>query len=291
MKTVTICKGLPASGKTTWAKETLVNSPANSIKRINKDDLRAMLDESCYSKGNEKFVLQVRDHLILAALDNGSHVIVDDTNLHPKHIRDITRLVKDIYGGNVQVKIKDFTDVSLEECLKRNEQRGFKVPNHVIVSMYDKFLKGTSSEESPIRPHHQGRENIIICDLDGTLSLMGDRSPYDASTCFNDEVNLPVLAVLKSYPASKIVFLSGRSNRYENETRRFLEVKCAFPDVELYMREDGDNRKDSIVKEELFMNNIADTYNVDFVLDDRNQVVDMWRRIGLTCFQVANGNF
>ncbi len=88
MKKVIILKGLPASGKSTWAKQRLAAEPG-AYKRINKDELRAMLDDSHWSKGNERFVLRLRDHLIVAALEDGKHVIVDDTNLHPKHEQQI----------------------------------------------------------------------------------------------------------------------------------------------------------------------------------------------------------
>ena len=87
---VILTRGLPGSGKSTWAKKLIVENP-NSYKRINKDDLRAMLDDSKYSNDSEKFILQVRDAMILMAIENGKHVIVDDTNLAPKHdarIRD-----------------------------------------------------------------------------------------------------------------------------------------------------------------------------------------------------------
>ena len=57
------------------------------------------------------------------------------------------------------------------------------------------------------------------------------------------------------------------------------------------MRKTGDFRKDSIVKKELFDENVRGKYNIEFVLDDRNQVVEMWRSIGLVCLQVADGNF
>jgi hypothetical protein len=57
------------------------------------------------------------------------------------------------------------------------------------------------------------------------------------------------------------------------------------------MRSAGDMRKDSIVKEEIYRQEILGRYNVWFVLDDRNQVVDMWRLLGLRCLQVAPGNF
>jgi hypothetical protein len=57
------------------------------------------------------------------------------------------------------------------------------------------------------------------------------------------------------------------------------------------MRAEGDTRKDSIIKEEIYRAEIENKYNVLFVLDDRNQVVELWRRLGLTCLQVAEGNF
>jgi hypothetical protein len=57
------------------------------------------------------------------------------------------------------------------------------------------------------------------------------------------------------------------------------------------MRETGDRRKDSIIKKEIFDRHIRDVYNIEFVLDDRNQVVELWRSLGLTCLQVADGDF
>ena len=61
------------------------------------------------------------------------------------------------------------------------------------------------------------------------------------------------------------------------------------------MRITGDGRNDTIVKKELYEENIKGNYEILFVLDDRNSekypVVGMWRELGLTCFQVADGNF
>ena len=57
------------------------------------------------------------------------------------------------------------------------------------------------------------------------------------------------------------------------------------------MRKTGDNRKDAIVKREIYETHIKDKYQVDYVLYDRNQVVEMWRSLGLTCLQVADGDF
>jgi hypothetical protein len=57
------------------------------------------------------------------------------------------------------------------------------------------------------------------------------------------------------------------------------------------MRPAGDMRKDAIVKRELFDRHVRDRYDVTCILDDRSQVVDMWRSLGLTCLQVAPGEF
>jgi predicted kinase len=75
MKEVILTKGLPASGKSTWAKKQVLESTTN-YKRVNKDDLRDMLDAGRFSKGNEAFLLTVRDFVILEALNKGYHVIV-----------------------------------------------------------------------------------------------------------------------------------------------------------------------------------------------------------------------
>ena len=57
------------------------------------------------------------------------------------------------------------------------------------------------------------------------------------------------------------------------------------------MRKNGDSRRDSIVKEEIFWNDIEPKYNVLAVFDDRDQVVKMWRELGIKCFQCEYGNF
>lgn len=84
--------GLPASGKTTFAKG-LVATQAN-WKRVNKDDLRAMLDAGKWSSQNEKFILQVRDYLIGKFLNEKYNVVVDDTNLDPKHKAQLQEIAK-----------------------------------------------------------------------------------------------------------------------------------------------------------------------------------------------------
>lgn len=285
MKKVILTVGLPASGKSTWAKKTVDGNPG-SYKRVNKDDLRAMLDNSKHSRGNEKFVLKIRDNIILEALEDGKHVIVDDTNLNKVHHDHIKELVK----GLATVEVKDFTDVDFKTCIERDLKRAVSVGQKVIMGMYNKYLKPETEKPKKVR-FHPDKKSAVMCDLDGTLALMNGRSPYDGSKCNEDLLNTPVADTLKRFSVTHdIVLMSGREDQWKPQTLEFLE-KYEIPYTALYMRKSGDIRKDSIIKEEMFRELVHPTWNIEFVLDDRDQVVNMWRSIGLNCFQVAPGDF
>ncbi len=132
MKKVIISRGLPASGKTTWMLELMAKNPGK-YKAVNKDSLRAMLDGGKWSKYNEKFVLRLRDHIILEALEDGKHVIIDDTNLHPRHETRIRQLLKG--REDVQVEIKDFK-LGPKECIARDLKRENSVGQKIIMDMF-----------------------------------------------------------------------------------------------------------------------------------------------------------
>lgn len=132
----------------------------------------------------------------------------------------------------------------------------------------------------------------IICDLDGTLALLNGRNPYDTRYCELDGLNLPVARVLHSFAKESVqlVICSGRMEHAREKTDGWLKqhgIDCSV----LLLRLQDDNRKDAVVKKEMYDKFIKNQYHILFVLDDRQQVVDMWRSEGLTCFQVAPGNF
>ncbi len=139
--------------------------------------------------------------------------------------------------------------------------------------------------------------NTIVCDLDGTLAINNHgRDYFDATDCDKDAVNLAVLTVLRwaLHDDRNIIFVSGREERFREPTLKFLK-RYLLDDHLLFMRKDKDNRSDYIIKEEIYKAFIKDKYDILFVMDDRNSdkcpVVDMWRKQGLRCFQVAEGNF
>lgn len=303
-------QGPPGAGKTTWALAQCARSDERYI-RVNKDDLR--LELLGVRKGDHKFapdvnrdekaiILPERDRRISAALKAGFNVIVDDTNVAPKHEKRLRELAAQ-FGAAFEVKAFD-TDV--EECIRRNAGRpdGERVPEYVIRNM----AKQLADQKPPTFAAYQPDPTLptaVICDLDGTLSLNTDeagnetRNIYDGSKCHLDRVNVPVAFVLEAlcaptgrrrlvYP--QVIYLSGREDKWREQTLQFLAGND-LPKGDLFMRRTGDFRKDAIVKGELFDAHVRGKYNVLFVLDDRNQVVDFWRSIGLTCFQVADGAF
>ncbi len=294
MQKIIILKGIPASGKSTYAKQLVKENP-EKYKRINRDDLRWMLDEYHFSKDNEKFVKKLRDSIIIQALQAGKNIIVDDTNIaerHHKRIGDLAREYTKKTGKKVEIEVKAF-DISLEEAIKRDAKRENPVGKKVITKMY-KHLKGEKNDRGP---HYIEQDKLlppaIICDLDGTLAIINHRNPFDASNCIKDKLNEPIAEIVKNYhnQGTKILLVSGRTDIYKPQTIEWLE-KHNIPYEKLMMRRANDFRKDAIIKKEIVDTQIKDRYFVRFVLDDRDQVVDMWRNeIGFACLQVNYGDF
>lgn len=289
-------KGLPASGKSTWAREEVLKSNGK-IKRVNKDDLRSMIDANQWSKKNEKHILAVRDLIIERYLSDGFSVIVDDTNLSPKHETDLKTLAERL---GAEFEVKSFLDVPLATCIIRNAKRENPVPEAAIKSMFNTFLRHKSNvaQYRPIELK-PGLPHCIIVDIDGTLAHMVDRSPFDYSLVHTDVVDENVRDIVWRYasrdpqfemPDTYIIILSGRTDDCKEQTEAWLKDN-KIPYDEIHMRETGDSREDSIVKSEIFDTWIRNRYNVRFVLDDRDRVVKMWRELGLKVLQVAEGDF
>ena len=114
--------------------------------------------------------------------------------------------------------------------------------------------------------------------------------------CVNDKPIAPtidLLCALQEYGA-KVIFITGRPCKYMNETIQWLEKYTDEPVKSLYMRLNDDHRPDYIVKKEIYETQIKPNLkneSVWGVFEDRKQCVDMWRSLGLTCYQVADGNY
>ena len=302
MTTVHVVSGLPASGKSTLARSLY---PAL---RFNMDDMRAQLGmtHERWNKDTERIVFSSMLAAAKAAVAAGSDIVFDNTHLTPSWPRSYRKAFEPY---DVTFVVHDLTDVSLDECILRDSLRGdASVGEDVILRLADNFQKARKNGwrltdewmngETYTKPEPYVQDHtlptVILCDIDGTIALHeGNRSPYDYSKVSGDAVNENVAWLVEILGAEHdIVFLSGRDASCHADTIHWLidVMGYAFP-PELYMRADDDKRPDNVVKAELFDRYIRGRYNVRFVLDDRDRVVKMWRELGLTCLQVAPGDF
>ena len=164
---ILMLKGLPASGKSTYAKG-LVSKNHNWV-RVNKDDLRAMMNNGEFSGKLEKQVIKTEREIAENALKIGKNVVIDDTNFNPIH-EEYFRDLAVRYGAEFEIK---FFDTPLEICMVRDNKRPNGVGETVIRRMYNQYLK----PEPAVYEHDRSLPTAIICDIDGTLAHMEDRNP------------------------------------------------------------------------------------------------------------------
>lgn len=315
MTRLIILRGIPASGKTTyaqkWVSDDQHNAHGPSRYRFSRDDIRWEYFNKYWGldRAQEDFVTARQAARISSALKSGANVMVDDTNLRARTVKALLRVAR---HAGAEVSHIDFP-ITVEEAINRDAIReglGRRfVGEDVIRMFYQKFTpKGTFPEFPTLEPetssgfrlYEPDRDKPVawMCDLDGTIALLNGRSPYDETKVSEDLVNWPVRAVVLALAsrrgangwAKQIIFTSGRTEGCRADTEKWLDDLDIGPYV-LLMRTVGDTRPDPVVKHEMFYRHIAPNWWVQGVLDDRDRVVAMWREIGLTCLQVAPGAF
>jgi len=279
---VWVLVGVSAIHKQAFAKNIL-NSEDNWM-FVDREHFRYMnfADEKMGVR-KENLITEMILSSISGLLVKRSNVVTDIASFKKDHYEELVRrfnhlatITFDIIDAEDFIpKKKDINDLN---ALKEN---------------FDFSFRPQLIEEQKVLEQNSLLPKAIICDLDGTLSFLNGRSSFDASKSDEDILNIPVANVLKNYTTLgyKILLVTGRYERYRRPTLKFLEKHGIHYDA-LWMRANNDFRKDAVVKTELFVSEIQSNYFVEFVLDDRNQVVDMWRKdIGLPCFQVNYGDF
>lgn len=311
-----ITRGLPASGKTTWAL-ALIDALRGEVVRVNRDELRRGMLRAEYHQpvpAEEVTITIAQQAMVEALLLKSVSVIVDDTNLRARYVRQWLELARKCSAG---ARVVDFTTVPVDVCIERDRKRegSAHVGEAVIRRMHDRYLAGLKGAGLPIpelspfgadiyagvqpytAPDH-ARHTVFLVDLDGTLALMNDRSPYDETRVGEDDPNLPVIEVVKALIERGLtpIYLSGRTDGCREATEKWLVEHIGLwhtrtGGVRLFMRKVGDQRPDWQVKLELFDLHIRRQHHVALAIDDRDQVVRLWRRLGLTCLQAADGDF
>ena len=272
MKAV-ITVGISASGKTYWASQ-------QKAVDVNRDWIRFNVIAPGSDWGNYKFnkskeneVTKIQEQMVMDAHGKGQDVVISDTNINPNTRNKWITLLTEL---GYEVDVKEFP-ITLEQAYKRDSLRANGVGQNVIYSQYQKWLeyKGRKTYTAD-----ESKPKAILFDIDGTLAHMEGRSPFAWDKVGTDSVKelIKVMAVGYDQQGYLIICVSGRDGVCYDETQLWLH-KNEIPYWYLFMRKEGDMRKDTIIKEEIFWDKIADNYNVIGVVDDRPSVVRMWHEL------------
>lgn len=290
--TAYITVGLPASGKSTWAREHAAQNPDTVI--VNNDTIRAeYMDRAKITKWTpqvEEYVRTQRELAISTAKFKHQNVVVDNTHMNLKTRRQTVEFCQNL---GFEVELVDFQHVSVEECVQRDAQREGRaqVGEKVIRDMYRKFTPRPAEGELPAWKKDPLLRKAIIVDLDGTVAQMVARGPFDEHLVYSDIVREHVLITIKALirEGFYVIFMSGRSKRCFAESDRWLKEICELiPDEQyiLLMRAENDRRRDSDVKRDLYQQHVEGRFSVMSVFDDRSEVIrNCWKPLGLPVFR------
>ena len=199
---------------------------------------------------------------------------------------------------NAEIEFKEFK-ITFREAIERDSKRDNPVGEKVIKRFFRMYYQEQLHNETVRivthyrKPINNNLPKAVICDIDGTLAWMQNRSPYDYTKVKNDSYDDRLIELLTNLDNQgiQLIIVSGReaNDQCTEDTINWLKKK--FDDFIFYQRKQCDYRPDEIIKEEIYHNCIEGQYDVICVFDDRNKVVNMWRNLGLLCCQVNDGNF
>jgi hypothetical protein len=287
--------GPPGSGKSTFAKK---NYPG--FVYVNQD-----------SQGVDHL-----HHFDMALID-GQDLIVDRMGFNKEQRSRYLKRAKEFgYETKIVVLHENF-DTCRERCTLRSDHETIKdkeTASKAINFFFSKYERVEDSEADKVERYWPtgDKPKAIVCDLDGTLCnldhrlhfVKGERKNWGAffKHLDKDEPNEWCAELLKQMANGNyaVVYCSGRPDSYKEATDKWLRANdlkffhvgdCHDYMAPLYMRNRGDHRDDSIVKEILLDFEILTRFTPYFMIDDRKRVVDMWRKRGYIVLQCAEGNF
>ena len=304
---LTITRGYSGSGKSTWARGQ--QDKDTNVVLVSRDDIRrdylGYTFKTKTDRETEQFVTQIEQATVRLGLTAGKHVVVHDTNLVLRFAREWAALAQQ---EGAEFHVADFM-VDKYICLAQNEQRPFaeQVPAQVIHDQAKRWPYQQWQEVTPKPREHtdpparfepdESLPPAILVDLDGTLCIKGDRDIYDASLCHLDTLDETVNTIVELMWADDcdVIFMSGRGEEHRVQTEQWLHDNGWMKHLNgvhgPFMRPEGDRRPDFKVKADLFEEHVRGRFNIKFALDDRDQIVDLWRGMGIKTLQVDFGNF
>lgn len=273
-----ITVGISCSGKTTFANEM----SKKGFRDINRDWIRFNVVKPGqdwrnykFSKANESEVTKIQGQMIMESFGKGENIIISDTNLNDGRRNTLIKSLTDL---GYEVTIREF-EVKLLDAFKRDTYRLNGVGRDVIYRQHQSWndFKGRKVYEPD-----DALPKAVIFDVDGTIAQMNGRGPFEWSRVGEDVPRKLIIQMLHGYVNMGyiIIICSGRDDICRVETANWLNKHVGITNWHhLYMRKNGDFRKDDSVKEEIFWTSLANKYNIVACVDDRPQMIRLWHEL------------
>lgn len=295
MSKLIIMRGLPGSGKSTWAKAWVNEDPINRI-RLNWDDMRNMMGPYWIPERENTGVLkELREKFLKHMMERNWDIVCDNMNLNPKEIEFYENIVKEFNedGHPYTIEFKDFF-IPVEECIRRDAMRANPIGEKTIKSLFHKYMPLIVGSEHRKKIESQptyraDKPDCIIVDMDGTLAFnLSGRSFFDDIDMIKYDTPLlatvSILRAMKMTGTCNIFIVTGRSEKSREATEVWL-AENNIPFDKVFMREEGDFSHSNDFKQKVYEDNIKNNYNVLFVLDDDTKCMKMYQDQGLICMK------
>ena len=301
-KKLILTRGIPGSGKSTWAKAWVAEDPEHRI-RLNWDDMRNMLGPYWVpSRENINKTMLWCAINAAAYCDKPYEIVIDNMNLNPKGWKEFEEWIE-IYNHSAHsvnnkvqyvLEFKDFF-ISVDECIRRDAMRSNPIGEKTIKDIWRRYKHFIQTHEveklvNNLIKDDDTKPYCVVVDMDSTMCFNTQKRAWygDGSTeaMLNDTPNMGVVRLIEhqNYP---VVVCTGRNKAQKEVTEKWLNKYNIFPE-EFYMREDGDYRNGVEVKEEL-INKILEKYNIVTIFEDCEPIVRRFREMGLTVLQPNKG--
>lgn len=303
IKKIILTRGIPGSGKSTWAKAWVTEDPEHRI-RLNWDDMRNMMGPYWVPSREP-----INKHMLWAGLNMAAYctrpydIVIDNMNLNSKDWKQYEDWINNYNQSlnseetNTQyvLEFKDFF-IPLEECIRRDAMRPNPIGEKTIKDIwrrYKHFIQ-TTEVENVVNNLRQstGKVPCIVVDMDSTMCFNTTKRPWygdgAAEGMLKDVPNPGVVAVVKELQRKfPIIVVTGRDTTQATVTKQWLAKQGIIP-TEFYFRTEGDYRKGVEVKNEL-INQVLNKYDIVAIFEDCEPIVKMFRDMGLTVLQPNKG--